>query len=79
MEKKHSQYTKEYKIEAVRLIVEGVIVKCGVWEHDQAAFLCRSNVSSSTPSINFTPFITSANRLNPLSFRQPFSALNPSL
>jgi len=56
-----------------------VIVKCGVWKHDQAAFLCRSNVFSSTPSMNFTPLMTSANRLNPRSFRQPFSALNPSL
>ena len=59
--------------------IHGVIVKCGVWKHDQAAFLCRSKVSSSTPSINFTPLITSANRRNPLSFRHPFSALKPSL
>ena len=61
------------------ILIERVIVKCGVWEHDQAAFLCRSKVSSSTPSMNFTPLMTSANRRNPLSFRHPFSALNPSL
>ena len=56
-----------------------VIVKCGVWSHNQVAFLWRSKVSSSTPWINFMPLITSVNHLNPLSFRQPFSALNPSL
>ena len=31
------------------------------------------------PSMNLMPLMTSANRLNPRSFRQPFSALHPSL
>ena len=57
--------------------IEGVIVKWWVWEHDYAAFLWRSKVSSSIRSINFTPLMTSANRVNPRSFRTVFNQKAP--
>ena len=53
--------------------LEGVTVKSGVRVSSQAAFLLIS--LSSTPSMNFTPAMTSASCLKPRSRRQRFCAL----